>query len=158
MAKESNYALIEDIVKELVDIFPSEYIHIGGDEVKFSWWQPCPDCQRVMREKGLENGAQLEQHFINRVSDILAKYNRKLDFVSLDCTGMMLENYRHGHMGLSVDAEVVERLREMGLCDDKTVVYVNHFSHNGKATHEELVKEAAKYGFGVTFDGCEIEF
>ncbi len=77
VAKESNYALIEDIVKELVDIFPSEYIHIGGDEVKFSWWQPCPDCQRVMREKGLENGAQLEQHFINRVSDILAKYNRK---------------------------------------------------------------------------------
>ncbi len=77
VAKESNYTLIEDIVKELVGIFPSEYIHIGGDEVKFSLWEPCPDCQRLMREKGLKSGAQLEQHFLNRVSDILTKYNRK---------------------------------------------------------------------------------
>lgn len=77
VAKESNYAIIEDIIKELVEIFPSEYIHIGGDEVKFSLWDPCPDCQKLMREKGLKDGNQLEQYFINRVTDILAKYNRK---------------------------------------------------------------------------------
>lgn len=77
VAKESNYALIEDIIKELVEIFPSEYIHIGGDEVKFSLWDPCPDCQRLMKEKGLKDGPQLEQHFLNRVSEILSKYNRK---------------------------------------------------------------------------------
>ena len=97
-------------------------------------------------------------YFFDEVWEFLAKYERKFDFVSLDCTGMMLENYRHGHMGLMVDAEVVEKLREIGRCDDNTVVYVNHFSHNGKATHEELVGHAAKYGFGVTFDGCEVEF
>ena len=97
-------------------------------------------------------------YFFDEVWEYLSKYERKFDFVSLDCTGMMLENYRHGHMGLTVDAEVVEKLREIGRCDDKTVVYVNHFSHNGKATHEELVEHAAKYGFGVTFDGCEVEF
>ena len=76
-AKESNYALIEDIIKELVEIFPSEYIHIGGDEVKFSQWKQCPDCQRLMKEKGLTGENQLEQYFLNRVSDILTKYNRK---------------------------------------------------------------------------------
>lgn len=97
-------------------------------------------------------------YFFDEVWEYLANYDRKFDFVSLDCTGMLLPNYRHGHMGLTVNAEVVERLREMGLCDDKTVVYVNHFSHNGKATHEELVVEAAKYGFGVTYDGCEVDF
>ena len=77
VAKESNYALIEDIVKELVEIFPSEYLHIGGDEVRFQCWEPCPDCQKLMKEKGLKDGHQLEQHFLNRVSNILAKYNRK---------------------------------------------------------------------------------
>ncbi len=77
VAKESNYALIEDIIKELVEIFPSAYIHIGGDEVNFSLWKPCPDCQRLMKEKGLKSGEQLEQYFLNRVSDILTKYNRK---------------------------------------------------------------------------------
>ena len=76
-AKESNYTIIENIIKELVEIFPSQYIHIGGDEVKFSWWEPCPDCQKLMKEKGLKDGPQLEQYFINRVSDILTKYNRK---------------------------------------------------------------------------------
>lgn len=76
-SKESNYQLVEDIVKELVDIFPSEYIHIGGDEVNFKWWKECPDCQRLKQEKGLENEAQVEQYFINRVSDILTRYNRK---------------------------------------------------------------------------------
>ena len=77
VAKESNYTLIEDIVKELVEIFPSEYIHIGGDEVRFVQWDGCADCQKLIKEKGLTGGAQLEQFFVNRVSAILAKYNRK---------------------------------------------------------------------------------
>ncbi len=97
-------------------------------------------------------------YFLDETWEYLAKYTRKFDMISLDCTGMMLPNYRHGHMGLIVNAEAVERLREMGLCDESTTVYVNHFSHNGKATHEQLVIEAAKYGFGVTYDGCEVEF
>lgn len=77
VAKEENYQLIEDIIKELIAIFPSEYIHIGGDEVNFKWWKECPDCQQLMKEKGLENHFQLEQYFVNRVSDILAKYQKK---------------------------------------------------------------------------------
>ena len=97
-------------------------------------------------------------YFFEDVWEYLAKYERKFDMVSLDCTGMLLPDYRHGHMGLSVNAEIVERLREMDLCDENTTVYVNHFSHNGKATHEELVVEAGKYGVGVTYDGCEVEF
>ena len=76
-SKESNYQLIEDIVKELIDIFPSEYIHIGGDEVNFKWWKECPDCQQLKVKKGLKDEAQVEQYFINRVSDILTKYKRK---------------------------------------------------------------------------------
>lgn len=76
-SKENNYQLVEDIVKELVNIFPSEYIHIGGDEVNFKWWKECPDCQQLKIEKGLKDEAQLEQYFVNRVSDILTKYNKK---------------------------------------------------------------------------------
>ena len=76
-SKENNYQLVEDIVKELVDIFPSEYIHIGGDEVNFKWWKECPDCQQLKVEKGLKDESQVEQYFINRVSDILTKYKRK---------------------------------------------------------------------------------
>ncbi len=77
VAKESNYRLIEDIIREVADIFPSKYIHIGGDEVNFNWWKQCPDCQRLCREKGITVGPQLEEHFLMRVNEILARYNRR---------------------------------------------------------------------------------
>lgn len=76
-ARESNYELIDDIIRELSEIFPSKYIHIGGDEVDVSQWESCPDCRRLKREKGLQSGAQLENLFISRVSEILSRYGKR---------------------------------------------------------------------------------
>lgn len=90
--------------------------------------------------------------------DYLEKYNKKFDLISIDCTGMALKNIRQGHMGLDANKEVCDRLIEIGVCDKNTVVYVNHFSHNGQLTHEELVIEAEKYGFLATYDGLEVVF
>ena len=89
--------------------------------------------------------------------EYLANYKKKFDLVSLDCTAMLLEGWRDSHMSLDVNAEVYKRLTEMGLCDEKTKAIVNHFSHNGKATHEELVIAAKSLGFTATFDGFEVE-
>lgn len=61
-------------------------------------------------------------------------------------------------MSLDTDKEVYDRLTEIGVCDKNTIVYVNHFSHNGGLTHEELVVEAKKYGFLATYDGLEVVF
>lgn len=76
-AKESNYALIDDIIREVSQIFTSPYIHIGGDEVNMEQWKQCPDCQRLKAEKGLQNEKQIEDYFIARTTQILARYNRK---------------------------------------------------------------------------------
>lgn len=76
-AKESNYALIDDIIKEVSNIFTSEYIHIGGDEVDMSQWHKCPDCQRLKQEQSLANDHQIEDYFIARTTEILAKYGKK---------------------------------------------------------------------------------
>ena len=59
-AKESNYAIIEDIIREVSAIFTSPYIHIGGDEVGKSQWAKCPDCQALKNREGLKNDAQIE--------------------------------------------------------------------------------------------------
>ncbi len=88
----------------------------------------------------------------------LSKYNGRFDFISFDCTGMLLEYKGGGHMTLGADKETHDMLVGYGVCDENTIVYVNHFSHNGGATHEQLVVEAAKHGFSVTYDGCEVEF
>ena len=76
-AKESNYALIEDIIREMSTIFTSEYIHIGGDEVNMSQWKKCPDCQRLKAEKDLKDEKQIEDYFMARTTEILAKYGKK---------------------------------------------------------------------------------
>lgn len=90
--------------------------------------------------------------------EFLKSYNRKFNFISLDCTGMLLPDYRSGHMGLSVCAEVKQKLTEMGLCDEKTIACINHFSHNGNATHAKLAEKAQKLGFLTSYDGFSVNF
>jgi len=89
--------------------------------------------------------------------DYLKTYGKRFDFISLDCTGMFQTNWRDGHMSLDTNKEVYDRMTGMGLCDADTVAYVNHFSHNGQQTHDELEKSAKSFGFGVAYDGFEIE-
>ena len=89
--------------------------------------------------------------------EYLSKMDIRLDFVSLDCTGMLLEGWINSHMSLDTNKIFMDKLEAMGRVDESTVIYVNHFSHNGLATHEQLVVEAGKYGYGVSFDGLEVE-
>lgn len=83
---------------------------------------------------------------------------KAIDLVSLDLTymaGDTLSDPENGHMGLPAARIVRDRLMKDGAATDKTVFVVNHFSHNGGLTHEELKREAS--GFTVSFDGMEIE-
>ncbi len=81
-----------------------------------------------------------------------------LDYVSLDCTSIVeKESYRH-HMGLDACFDVKKRLIEEGIADGSTVFCLNHFSHNGLLTYDELVPVARELGFEVSYDGAEFEF
>jgi len=77
VAKEENYRLLDDIFRELADIFPSPYIHIGGDEVIASQWRRCPDCQALMRQLGKSDESELQEYFTQRLTAILAKYGKR---------------------------------------------------------------------------------
>ena len=70
-AREENYRLLADILGEVADLFPSEYIHIGGDEVDMTQWSRCPDCQALKSREGLADGHAIEQYFLGRVNRIL---------------------------------------------------------------------------------------
>ncbi|MCM1237297.1 MAG: MBL fold metallo-hydrolase [Ruminococcus flavefaciens] len=82
------------------------------------------------------------------------------NLISLDCTGCLGLNgdWRDGHMSLKTNLEMLEFMKREGLVDGKTVVVVNHFSHNGGQTYDEMLEEAAKHGVTVSYDGLEIEF
>ncbi|MEG2613263.1 MAG: family 20 glycosylhydrolase, partial [Alistipes sp.] len=76
VAREANYALLEDILGELCTLFPSPYIHVGGDEVKVSQWKKCPDCRALMRKLAITDARLLEDHFMERISKILQKHGK----------------------------------------------------------------------------------
>jgi hexosaminidase len=66
------YQFVEDVLKELMDIFPSEVIHIGGDETPTEKWEHCPKCQALQLE-----GNTLQGYFTRRVFDFLTAHHRR---------------------------------------------------------------------------------
>jgi hexosaminidase len=76
-SREENYELLADILGEVCELFPSEYIHIGGDEVEMSQWERCPSCQALMRDNGMSSTSELQQYFMSRLTDILAQHGKK---------------------------------------------------------------------------------
>jgi len=70
-SREENYRLLADILGELAALFPSEYLHIGGDEVDMSQWEKCPNCRALMVREGMADGHALEQYFLGRLTRIL---------------------------------------------------------------------------------------
>ena len=82
--KESTFEFLDDVIAEVVELFPSEYIHIGGDECRKNRWETCPLCQARIKELGLvsdEKGTaveKLQSYAVGRMEGILAKYGRKL--------------------------------------------------------------------------------
>lgn len=78
VGKESNYQMIDDIVAELVELFPSKLIHLGGDEVNMDNWKSCPHCQAFMRKMGMKKEIELLNYFVRRMEKIVNKYGRVL--------------------------------------------------------------------------------
>ena len=88
----------------------------------------------------------------------LASIDTKFDFISYDCTNVLLEWNNRGHMGLTGNTIMRQRLQQIGKIKDSTVHVVNHFSHNGLAGYDQLMPIALSKGFMTSFDGMEIEF
>ena len=78
IGKEKNYEMIEDIVAELVELFPSKLIHLGGDEVNMDNWKHCPHCQAFMRKMGMKEEIELLNYFVRRMEKIVNKHGRVL--------------------------------------------------------------------------------
>ena len=76
--KEATFLLLEDILSEVMDLFPSEFIHIGGDEAGKHDWQDCPDCRRRMEEEGLHSVEELQSYLVRRIETFLNTHGRRL--------------------------------------------------------------------------------
>ncbi|MFZ4549343.1 MAG: beta-N-acetylhexosaminidase, partial [Bacteroidales bacterium] len=75
---DSVFTFFQDVLTEIMDIFPSSYIHIGGDEAPKIRWEKCPKCQVRIKKEGLSNEAELQSYFIKRIEKFLISKNRHL--------------------------------------------------------------------------------
>lgn len=72
------FEFLEDVLIEVMDIFPSKYIHIGGDECPKERWKECPKCQKRMKEEGCKNEHELQSYFIHRIEKFLNAHGRDI--------------------------------------------------------------------------------
>ena len=78
IGKEATFEMMQAILDEVIEVFPSEYIHIGGDEASKDNWKLCEDCQRRMREEGLESVDELQSYMIHRIEEYLNERGRQI--------------------------------------------------------------------------------
>jgi hexosaminidase len=75
---EKTFEFLEDVLTEVLELFPSEFIHIGGDEVPKARWKACPKCQARIKAEGLKDENELQSYFIRRIEKFLNSKGRRL--------------------------------------------------------------------------------
>ncbi|WP_423148310.1 family 20 glycosylhydrolase [Rubrolithibacter danxiaensis] len=76
--KEHTFNFLEDVLTEVMALFPSTYIHIGGDEAPKEKWKTCPYCQKRIKDNHLKDEHELQSYFIQRIEKFLNSKGRKI--------------------------------------------------------------------------------
>lgn len=76
--KEETFAFLEGVLDEVTALFPSKYIHIGGDECPKKNWERCPNCQKRIKEEGLEDEHALQSYFVTRMEKYLNSKGKQI--------------------------------------------------------------------------------
>ena len=76
--KESTFKFLEDVINEVIDLFPGKYIHIGGDEAPKTRWKKCNHCQTLIKQKGLKDEHGLQSYFISRMEKYINSKGKQI--------------------------------------------------------------------------------
>ena len=77
-SKEETFKFLEDVIDEVVDLFPGKYIHIGGDEAPKTRWEKCKNCQSVIKRESLKDEHELQNYFISRMEKYINSKGKKI--------------------------------------------------------------------------------
>lgn len=154
--KESTFEFLENVFKEVIELFPSEYIHIGGDECPKSEWKTCPLCQKRIREEGLaaKDGhtaeERLQSYFVQRMEKVLAKYGKKIigwdeileGGLAPTATVMSWRGEEGGIAAANMNHDVIMTPQNDGMYLDRYEgdYKINPVTIGGKATIEDVYK------------------
>jgi len=75
---DDTFAFLKDLLLETMELFPFEYIHVGGDEANKANWKTCPKCQMRISDEGLADEEELQSYFVRRIERFLNEHGRRL--------------------------------------------------------------------------------
>ncbi len=75
---DASFAFLENVLAEVIGLFPGKYVHIGGDEVDKATWSKCPKCQARIKQEGLKNEHELQSYFVKRIERFINSRGRTL--------------------------------------------------------------------------------
>lgn len=76
--KPETFQFLEDVLTEVITLFPGEYIHVGGDECPKERWKKCEHCQKIIKQEDLKDEHELQSYFIQHIEKFLNKHHKKL--------------------------------------------------------------------------------
>lgn len=133
------FELLQDVLAEVIELFPSKIIHIGGDECPKTRWEACPKCQARMKENGIPDEEHLQAYFIQRIEKWLGERGRRI--IGWD---EILEG------GLSKDAIVMSwRGQEGGIAAAKAGNHVVYAPTSHAYLDYYQARDASKEPFGI---------
>ena len=165
---EEVFTFLEEVLTEVVDLFPSKYIHIGGDEVDKTSWKTCPRCQARMKTLGLKNENELQSYFITRMEKFLiSKKKRMIGWDEILEGGLAPEATVMSWRGEAGGIEAAKMKHEVVMTPDNPL-YFDHYQagpegeplafggfntlkkvYNYEPIPKELNEEQAKYVLGA---------
>ncbi|MBI5216084.1 MAG: family 20 glycosylhydrolase [Ignavibacteriae bacterium] len=75
---DSTFYFLQDVLTEVMDLFPGTYIHIGGDEADKKEWRACPKCQKRMKDEGLKDESELQSYLVKRIEKFIVSKGRRM--------------------------------------------------------------------------------
>lgn len=132
--KEEVFSFIENLLDDLLELFPGKYFHIGGDEAPKERWSSCPLCRKRMEEEGLDTLRQLQGYMENRMTAYLKKKGRKAIV------------WNEAAYGGNLDPDTVIQI----WTDDRDHKAEQHMERGGRAILSIVKHCYCDYPYGVT--------
>lgn len=161
---EKTYSFLSDVLDEITALFPGRIIHIGGDEVRYDkQWKGVPEIEEFMKKNGMKSYADVQMHFTNRMSGIIAQKGRRMMGWN-EIYGHDVNGDGGGKAGAKLDTNAVIQfwkgntsLAKNAIRDGHDVINSLHTSTYLDYSYGSIPLQKA-YGFEPVFPGLEEQY
>lgn len=147
IADQKVIEFLDDVLGEVIELFPSPIIHVGGDEVRFSFWESSPYIQNYMKKNNLNSPAELQVHFTNEISHKIKEKGRRMMGWN-DITGAQLHEYNNNVKDASNDKKLAEgTIVHFWKGDDRLILNTIEKGYDVVNSYHEYTYLNYDYGF-----------